>query len=39
MCNAETVQAIYEAFGRGDVAPILDKLGRLCRVGDNRAGA
>ena len=26
MSNAETVQAIYEAFGRGDVATILDKL-------------
>jgi ketosteroid isomerase-like protein len=24
--NAETVQVIYEAFGRGDVATILDKL-------------
>ena len=24
--NVETVQAIYEAFGRGDVAAILDKL-------------
>jgi uncharacterized protein len=24
--NAETVQAIYEAFGRGDIATILDKL-------------
>lgn len=24
--NAETVQAIYEAFGRGDVPTILDKL-------------
>jgi ketosteroid isomerase-like protein len=24
--NAETVRAIYEAFGRGDVATILDKL-------------
>jgi ketosteroid isomerase-like protein len=24
--NVETVQAIYEAFGRGDVATILDKL-------------
>jgi ketosteroid isomerase-like protein len=24
--NAATVQAIYEAFGRGDVATILDKL-------------
>lgn len=23
---AETVKAIYEAFGRGDVAAILDKL-------------
>ena len=26
MSNAEAVQAIYEAFGRGDVATILDKL-------------
>ena len=26
MSNAATVQAIYEAFGRGDVATILDKL-------------
>lgn len=26
MSNAETVQAIYEAFGRGDVPTILDKL-------------
>lgn len=26
MSNAETVGAIYEAFGRGDVATILDKL-------------
>ncbi|MCK6625387.1 MAG: hypothetical protein L6R45_09445 [Anaerolineae bacterium] len=26
MSNAETVQAIYEAFARGDVATILDKL-------------
>ena len=26
MSNVETVQAIYEAFGRGDVATILDKL-------------
>jgi hypothetical protein len=25
--NTETVKAIYEAFGRGDVATILDKLG------------
>jgi len=24
--NTETVQAIYEAFGRGDVPAILDKL-------------
>jgi hypothetical protein len=24
--NVETVRAIYEAFGRGDVATILDKL-------------
>ncbi len=24
--NAETGQAIYEAFGRGDIATILDKL-------------
>ena len=26
MSNTETVKAIYEAFGRGDVATILDKL-------------
>lgn len=26
MNNAETVRAIYDAFGRGDVATILDKL-------------
>ncbi|GIK38367.1 MAG: hypothetical protein BroJett011_22000 [Chloroflexota bacterium] len=26
MSNVETVQAIYEAFARGDVATILDKL-------------
>ncbi len=26
MSNAETVRTIYEAFGRGDVATILDKL-------------
>ncbi|MDS4041575.1 MAG: nuclear transport factor 2 family protein [Candidatus Competibacter sp.] len=26
MRNVETVHAIYEAFGRGDVATILDKL-------------
>lgn len=26
MSNAETVQAIYQAFGRGDVPTILDKL-------------
>lgn len=26
MSNAETVQAIYAAFGRGDVATIRDKL-------------
>ena len=26
MNNADTVRAIYEAFGRGDVATILDKL-------------
>lgn len=26
MSNADTVRAIYEAFGRGDVATILDKL-------------
>ena len=26
MSNAETVRAIYEAFGLGDVATILDKL-------------
>jgi ketosteroid isomerase-like protein len=26
MSNAETVQAIYEAFARGDVASILDNL-------------
>ena len=26
MSNAETVREIYEAFGRGDVAAILDKL-------------
>ena len=26
MSNAETVQAIYEAFGRGDVPTILEKL-------------
>ena len=26
MSNVETVQAIYRAFGRGDVATILDRL-------------
>ena len=26
MSNVETVQAIYQAFGRGDVGTILDKL-------------
>ena len=26
MSNAETVRAIYEAFGRSDIATILDKL-------------
>ena len=26
MSNAETVRAIYDAFGRGDIAAILDKL-------------
>lgn len=26
MSNVESVQAIYEAFGRGDVAAILDRL-------------
>jgi ketosteroid isomerase-like protein len=26
MSNTETVKAIYEAFGRGDVTTILDKL-------------
>jgi ketosteroid isomerase-like protein len=26
MSNAETVQRIYEAFGRGDVPPILERL-------------
>jgi ketosteroid isomerase-like protein len=26
LSNKDTVQAIYEAFGRGDVSAILDKL-------------
>jgi ketosteroid isomerase-like protein len=26
MSNVETVQAIYEAFGQGDIPPILDRL-------------
>jgi ketosteroid isomerase-like protein len=29
MNNADTVRAIYEAFGRGDVAAILDRLDDL----------